>query len=292
IDSDRPDFRIRGGLWDGHTLYQLYQKAHTPWSWHERLFDHARRLGLVAFSSPFDATAVDFLESLAVPAYKIASFELVDLPLIRRVAATGKPMILSTGMANLEEIEDAIGAAGDAGATSIALLHCVSGYPTPHSEANLHTLTDLGRRFPWSVVGLSDHSRGTTVASTAVALGAAIVEKHLTLSRTGEESVDAAFSLEPEELAHLCRDCRITWEAVGRVNYDRTPSEIDNLVFRRSLYVVADMAVGEPFTETNLRSIRPGFGLPPRHLPMILGRHASVPIDRGTPLSWSLVEPI
>ncbi len=286
IDHDGSDFRIEGGLWGGKTLYELYEWAHTPWEWHEALFARGKELGLAVFSSPFDATAVDFLEGLNAPAYKIASFEAIDLPLIEKVAKTGKPMIISTGMANLEEIGEAVDTARQHGSGAIVLLHCISGYPTPPEEANLCTLPDLAERFD-AIAGLSDHTLGPAVPIAAVALGAHVIEKHFTLRRA-DGGPDAAFSLEPEELRQLCETCRTTWAAMGKVGYDRKPSEVANAVFRRSLYVVEDIGAGELFTEKNLRAIRPGYGLPPKHLREFIGKRASRSIARGTPLRWDL----
>lgn len=282
IDHAGHDFRIRGGLWDGHTLHSLYQQAHTPWEWHAQLFERARALGITLFSTPFDHTAVDFLEELGAPAYKIASFECTDLPLIRRVAATGKPLIISTGMATLGEIADTVEAARDAGARDLILLHCVSGYPSLPHEANLRTMPNLADSFD-VIAGLSDHTMGTAVPLAAVALGAAVIEKHFTLSRA-DGGPDAAFSLEPDELVRLVEGCRTAWDALGRVTYERTASEAGSMVFRRSLYVVEDIAAGEVFTERNVRSIRPGYGMPPKHLPDILGRRAATNLKRGTRL--------
>lgn len=287
LDSDAPAFRIEGGLWDGRRLYDLYREAQTPWEWHEALFRRGRELGLAVFSSPFDLEAVDFLESLGAPAYKIASFEIVDLPLIEKVAATGKPMILSTGMADLDEIAEAVTAARAAGNRDMALLHCVSGYPTPPGEANLRTLKDLAERFE-AVAGLSDHTVGTAVAIAAVALGAALIEKHVTLSRS-DPSLDASFSLEPAELELLCKATAEAASALGAVKYDLEPSERVSLRWRRSLYVVADMRAGEVFTAENLRSLRPAGGLAPRHLGEVIGREARTAIPAGTPLDWDLV---
>ena len=287
IDHDGPDFRIEGGLWHGRRLYELYQEAHTPWAWHEALFDKGRELGITVFSTPFDASAVEFLESLGTPAYKIASFELVDLPLVRRVAITGKPLIMSTGMANLGEISEAVEAARGAGCRDLILLHCVSGYPSPPGEANLLTIPHLAQAFD-VVTGLSDHSHGIGVAIAGVALSAAVIEKHVTLRRA-DGGPDADFSLEPDELLALVENCRIAWQALGRINYSRKESERGNVVFRRSLYVVRDIAVGVAYTEENVRSIRPGHGLSPKFLPAVLGGRARRALKRGTPLSWDLL---
>jgi len=288
LDHDGPGFRIEGGLWDGRSLHELYAEAATPWAWHAALFARARARGLAAFSSPFDAAAVDLLASLDAPAYKIASFELVDHDLVARCAATGRPLVLSTGMSAPEEVDEALAAARAAGAREIVLLHCVSGYPTPVEEANLAAIPALARRHG-VVVGLSDHSPGWLVPALAVALGARVIEKHLTLARA-DGGPDAAFSLEPAEFAELCRQVRTAWEAARDRGPARSPSERGNRVFRRSLYAVADIAAGEPLTRANVRSIRPGFGLPPRELPAVLGRRARVAIRRGTPLAWALVD--
>jgi N-acetylneuraminate synthase len=288
IDHDGPGFHITGGLWAGRTLYQLYRQAYTPWEWHESLFAFARELGITMFSSPFDPTAVDFLESLNTPAYKIASFEAVDLPLIEKAAATGKPLIISTGMATSEEIAQAVTAARDAGCRQLVLLHCISAYPAPWREANLRTMIDLRVRFS-VVTGLSDHTSGISVALAAVALGASIVEKHVTLCRA-DGGPDAAFSLEPEELETLCRECAAVSQAIGDVAYGPRPSERENLVFRRSLYIVKDVRKGERLTADHVRSIRPGYGLPPRYLKEVIGRMAKTDIPRGTPLSESFLE--
>lgn len=287
IDAPQDDFRVKGGLWDGHSLFELYEWAHTPWEWHEALFAKGRELGITVFSTPFDASAVALLERLGAPAYKIASFEAVDLALIERVAATKKPLIISTGMASLEEVGEAVAAARKGGCQDLALLHCVSAYPTPPEEANLRTLVDLGERFG-VVAGLSDHTLGVGVAIAATALGAALIEKHVTLDR-GEGGPDAAFSLEPHELSQLCEGCRTAWAALGSAGYDRKPSEAASLVFRRSLYVVADIAAGETLTPANVRSIRPGYGLAPKHLAAVLGRRARRALKRGTALDWSML---
>jgi N-acetylneuraminate synthase len=288
IDCDLPDFVIKGGLWDGYDLYRLYEEAHTPWAWHGALFAHARELGLHVFSTPFDHSAVEFLESFNVPAYKIASFELTDLALIRIVAATNKPLIMSTGMASLEEIEEAVATARENGTGELCLLYCVSGYPTPVAEANLLSLRELADRFD-VVTGFSDHTPGTAVSVAAVALGATVVEKHFTLRRS-DGGPDADFSLEPEEFAALARDCRIAWEALGSAGFWRKPSETANVVFRRSLYAVKDIDAGEMLTIENVRVIRPGYGLPPKVLPQVLGRTTAHRIARGTPLSWGCLK--
>ncbi len=288
IDHDGPGFTIEGGLWDGRTLYDLYQEASTPWEWHDDLFAKGRDLGITVFSTPFDATAVDFLEKLDVPAYKIASFEMIDPALIERVAATGKPVIMSTGMADLAEIEEAVTAARDAGCRDLILLHCVSGYPTPAEESNLRTISELARRFD-VVTGLSDHTLGIGVSVAAVALDAAVIEKHVTLRRE-DGGPDAAFSLEPAELGALVTETRAAWEALGTVNFERKASELPNMVFRRSLYVVEDVKKGDILNEKNIRAIRPGYGIAPKHLKDIIGRTAGRKIKRGTPMAWDLLE--
>lgn len=288
IDHDGPGFRIEGGLWDGRTLYELYSEAHTPWDWHKPLFEKAHDLDLTIFSSPFDASAVDLLESLKAPAYKIASFECVDIPLIERVSSTGKPVIISTGMATKEEIARAVSTARGAGCSDLALLHCVSAYPAPVAESNVNTIPDLARTFD-AVVGLSDHSLGTAVATAAVALGASIIEKHFTLDRR-DGGPDSAFSLEPAELASLVADSRAAWSALGEPNYAQTSSEQGYAVFRRSLYAVRDIAAGERLTESNIRSIRPGHGLAPEHYSTVMGSIASKSIARGEPLDWSMIQ--
>jgi N-acetylneuraminate synthase len=285
LDHDGPGFVIEGGLWHGRRLHELYAEAHTPWDWHAALFARAAELGVTLFSSPFDDTAIDLLESLGAPAYKIASFEAVDLPLIARAAATGKPLIISTGLCNLAEMGEALEAAR--AAPGVALLHCVSAYPAVFADANLATIPDMAARFG-CVIGLSDHTPGSAAAAAGVALGASIIEKHITLARA-DGGPDAAFSLEPEEFARLVTDCRQAWEAVGRVSYDVEGSEAGNLQFRRSLYAVADIAAGELLTSANVRSIRPGFGLSPKRLPDVLGRRAARAIARGTPLSDDLI---
>lgn len=288
LDVDRPEFRLHGGLWDGWRLHDLYREAHTPWDWHAPIFECARDIGITVFSAPFDPTAVDLLESLDAPAYKIASPEIVDLPLIRRVARTGKPLIISTGMATFEETEAAVGAARAAGATEIVVLHCVSSYPAPPEEANLASIRDLRERLG-TVVGLSDHTMDSAIATLSVGMGANLIEKHVTLARS-DGGVDSAFSLEPPELARLVRDSRIAHKAIGAPAYGPTLSERNSLKFRRSLYVVADVRAGEQFSEATVRSIRPNLGLAPKWLDAVLGRRASRDLQRGEPLSADMVE--
>lgn len=284
LNADTEDFQIHGGLWDGKTLYELYQGAHMPWEWHAPLFEHARKVGIPIFSSPFDRTAVDLLEDLNAPAYKIASFEAVDLPLIQYVASTGKPMIISTGMADAEEIQEAIDAARSGGCKQLAILHCVSGYPAPAADYNLRTLPDMMQRFGL-VTGLSDHTLDNTTAVTSVALGASIIEKHFTLDRSGG-GPDDSFSLQPEELHALCRDSKTAWEALGRVDYGRKSSEQGNAQFRRSLYYVKHLKAGEVITADVIRSVRPGFGLPPKETAAIIGRKVVRDISVNTPVSF------
>ena len=281
------EFQIHGGLWDGRTLYDLYSEAHMPWEWHEPLFEKAKELGITIFSSPFDFSAVDLLERLDAPAYKIASFEVIDLPLIERVAQTGKPMIISTGMADQNEIAEAITTAKKNGCTELVVLHCVSGYPAPAEQYNLRTIADLADRF--SVVsGLSDHTIDNATAVASVAVGACFIEKHVTMNRNGG-GADDSFSLEPPELKALCRDTKTAWQALGKVNYNLLESEKGNVKFRRSLYAVCDIRKGEVITDQNIRSIRPGYGLPPKYFQKVLGAEAKTSIARGTPLSFNLL---
>lgn len=289
IACDREPFRIGGGtLWDGRNLHDLYAEAFTPWAWQPKLKKVANDLGMDLFSSPFDETAVDFLEKMDVPAYKLASFELVDIPLVQKMARTGKPLIISTGMATVEEIDEAVQTARQAGATQIALLKCTSAYPSSAEDMNLKTIPELTRRFDVPV-GLSDHTMGVAVPVAAVALGACIIEKHLTLSRS-QPGPDSAFSLEPQEFKHMVDAVRVAQSALGEVHFGVSEKESASRVFRRSLFVVTDVKRGEPFTSANIRSIRPGHGLHTRHLPEVLGKPAARDIERGTPLAWDLVK--
>lgn len=288
IRCNAPEFRIGGGTpWDGKTLYDLYGEAYMPWEWQPKLKKLADDLGIDLFSTPYDKAAVDFLEEMGVPAYKVASFEIVDIPLIEYIASKGKPIILSTGMATLEEIEEAMQAARKPGASQIALLKCTSVYPAPPEEMNLRTIPDLAKKFRLPV-GLSDHTMGISVPVAAVALGACIVEKHFTLSRS-IPSPDSAFSLEPQEFKAMVEAIRTAEKALGEVNYEITKQEAKSRVFRRSLFVIKDVKAGDIFTEENVRSIRPGYGLHPRYLKEVLGRQAMRDIKQGTPLSWELV---
>lgn len=288
MQSDKEYFRVSGGtLWDGRNLYELYGEAYTPWEWQPRLKQVAEDLGLDLFSTPFDATAVDFLEQMNVPAHKVASFELVDIPLIQKMARTGKALIMSTGMATIEEIEEAVRTAREVGAEQIALLKCTSAYPASAEEMNLRTIPELARRFDVPA-GLSDHTMGIEVPVAAVALGACIIEKHLTLSRS-ESGPDSAFSLEPHEFKQMVSAVRIAEKALGEVFFGCSAKEANSRNFRRSLFVVQDVKRGELLTSENVRSIRPAHGLHTRHLPEILGRRAVCDIERGTPLNWDLV---
>lgn len=288
LDSDGDDFRIRGGLWDGRTLFDLYQEAHTPWEWHRPLFEHARRRGVTIFSSVFDATAVDLLEDLNAPAYKIASFEAVDLPLIRYAAGTGKPMIISTGLANEDEISESIATARDNGCSQIAILHCVSGYPAPSSDYNLLTISDMVDRFGL-VTGLSDHTIGNATAIASIALGASIVEKHFTLDRSGG-GPDDSFSMEPSDLTDLCRDAKTAWDALGTVDYGQKSSERGNVQFRRSLYFVKDLIAGDVITAESVRSVRPGYGLAPKQLDEVVGKRIVKDVSAASAVTLDVLE--
>jgi N-acetylneuraminate synthase len=289
IDVNMPGFVIRDpdSLWAEKQLYQLYQQAHTPWDWHGPILQRAASLGLSCFSSPFDETAVDFLQSLGVPAFKIASFENTDLPLIRKVAATGKPMIISTGMATAAELDESVRAAREAGCRDLILLKCTSTYPATPENTNINTIPHLRALFGCEV-GLSDHTMGIGVAVAAVALGATVIEKHFTLRRA-DGGVDSAFSMEPEEMRALVVESERAWQSMGTITYGSSESEKKSLAFRRSLYVVQDMRAGEQFTPDNLRAIRPGFGLPPKFLTLALGRIVTTNVKRGTPLSWEML---
>lgn len=288
LNCDSEDFRIHDGLWDGRTLYDLYQEAHMPWDWHAPLFAHAHKLGITIFSSPFDNTAVDLLEDLNAPAYKIASFEVVDPALIKYVASTGKPMIISTGMANAQEIQEAIDAAREGGCKELAVLHCVSGYPAPAADYNLRTIPDMIQRFG-IVTGLSDHTLDNTTAITSVAMGASIIEKHFTLDRSGG-GPDDSFSLEPAELAALCKHSKAAWQALGQVDYGRKSSEMGNVKFRRSLYFVKDLKAGDVITADAVRSVRPGFGLAPKELNMIIGKKVIHDCKQNTPVKIKMLQ--
>ena len=285
LNCDRPEFRVGGGTpWDGRTLYDLYSEAYTPWDWHPQLKNMANRLGLDLFSSPFDPTAVDFLEHMGVPAYNVASFDLVDIPLIEQIARTGKPLIMSTGMASLAEISDAVEAARQAGAHAIALLKCTSSYPAAPEEMNLRTIPHLAEAFQVPA-GLSDHTRGVAIPIAAVALGACIIEKHFTLSRS-EPGPDSVFSLEPHEFKAMVDGVRMAEKALGQVHYGLSTQDRSSRVFRRSLYITQDLKAGESLSEANIRSIRPGYGLAPKYFKEILGRRAAFDLPRGTPLEW------
>jgi pseudaminic acid synthase len=288
LNSDAEDFQIHGGLWDGKTLYQLYEEAHMPWDWHAPLFEHARKLGITIFSSPFDNTAVDLLEDLNTPAYKIASFEAVDLPLIKYVASTRKPMIISTGMADADEIQEAIDAARSGGCEELAILHCVSGYPAPAADYNLRTISDMIERFGL-VTGLSDHTLDNATAIASIALGAAIIEKHFTLDRNAG-GPDDSFSLEPAELAALCRDSKTAWKALGCVDYGRKSSELANMKFRRSLYFVKDLKAGDIVTADAIRSVRPGFGLSPKYIDKIVGTRVKHDVNIYSPVTLEFLK--
>jgi len=283
IDHNGPDFMITGGLWDGYKLYDLYKVAHTPWEWHSALFEKGRELGITVFSTPFDESAVDLLEKLNAPLYKIASFELVHHPLIAYVAQTKKPIIMSTGMATIEEIQEAVNIAFLNGCSDLTLLHCVSAYPARPEECNLATMIDMKERFPQVKIGLSDHTLGNAVAIAAVAMGATVIEKHFTLVRS-EGGVDAAFSLEPHELKQLCIDTKIAALAMGKVNYQRGDNEKKSLIFRRSIYAVSDIKKGDMFTQENIKIIRPGNGAPPKCYKHLLGQKSNISYSYGDPI--------
>jgi len=290
LDLDEREFHISdpGSPWTGTSLYKLYGEAYTPWEWHKPIFDRARELGIVAFSTPFDDTAVDFLESLDVPCYKIASFENTDLPLISRVAATGKPLIISTGMATMAELSETVCAARDAGCKDLVLLKCTSTYPAAASNTNILTIPHLRELFGCEV-GLSDHTMGVGVSVASVALGATVIEKHFTLSRA-DGGVDSSFSLEPGEMAQLVVETGRAWQALGQVSYGPTAGEKGSIQFRRSLYVVQDIRAGDALTRENVRAIRPGLGLPTKYIERVLGKAVKRDVKRGTALSWDLLD--
>jgi N-acetylneuraminate synthase len=289
LDLAEREFHISDpkSLWAGNSLYKLYGEAHTPWEWHKPIFDRARELGIIAFSTPFDETAVDFLEGLNVPCYKIASFENTDLPLIRRVAATGKPLIISTGMASIAELDDTVKAARESGCKDLILLKCTSTYPATADNTNILTIPHMRELFGCEV-GLSDHTMGVGVSVASVALGATVIEKHFTLNRS-DGGVDSTFSMEPAEMTQLVVETECAWQALGKVSYGATEAEKKSIVFRRSLYVVQDIKAGEAFTNENVRAIRPGLGLPTKYLPQIINRVAKQDLKRGTALSWDLI---
>lgn len=288
IDSDRVDFMIKGGLWDGYKLYDLYNRAHTPYEWHKPMFDHAKKIGITIFSSPFDETAVDLLEQLNCPAYKIASCENTDLPLIDYVARTGKPMLISTGMASGDEITEAVDTAHSAGCKNLVLLHCVSSYPTPLKEANISRIKWLAQTFNVPT-GLSDHTLSSTSSVTATALGACVIEKHFTLNRC-DKGADSEFSLEPEDFKNLCISCKDAWHSLGQDNRKASPSEEQTRLFRRSIYFVNDLDVGTVIKHSDIRRIRPGLGLPPKYFDEIVGKKLKVAVKRGMATSWELFD--
>lgn len=288
IDCDLPDFKVKGGLWDGYKFYDLYKWAHTPYEWHQAMFEHARMKGITVFSTPFDETAVDLLENLNTPAYKIASFEVVDLPLIKYAASTGKPMIMSTGMATEAEIEEAVITARDAGCGGLALLHCISSYPAPIDQANLRQIPEIAKRFG-VVTGLSDHTLGTAASVAAIAMGACLIEKHFTISRN-DKGPDSEFSLEPEDLRRLCCDTADAWLALGKPGFERYKAEEGSKVFRRSIYFIKDLPAGHIVGVDDIRRIRPGMGLAPRYFDELVGRRLKIDVIRGMATSWGLFE--
>ncbi len=287
LDCDNSDFIIDSGLWKGRSLYSLYKWAETPYEWHKEIFNYANEIGITCFSSPFDESAVDLLEELNTPAYKIASFEIIDIPLIRYVAKTGKPIIISTGMANLKEISEAVKAATDSGCTDITLLHCISSYPAPLEQSNLKVIEDLRKKFNLTV-GLSDHTMGIIASVTSVALGASIIEKHFTLDRT-DKGPDSDFSIEPNELSDLCKLSKDAWKALGKADYRIKDAESNNIKYRRSIYVVKDMSPGDVITRENIRRVRPGYGIMPKHFDSVIGKSVNRKIQKGQPLKWDFI---
>ncbi|WP_051689998.1 pseudaminic acid synthase [Pelobacter seleniigenes] len=289
LDLDDGEFFIEDpkSIWKGSSLYALYREAHTPWEWHKPIFDRCREHGMLCFSTPFDESSVDFLENLGVPCYKIASFENTDIPLIRKVASTGKPMIISTGMASIAELDETVRAAKDAGCPDLVLLKCTSTYPATPENTNLRTIAHMQELFGCEI-GLSDHTMGIGVAVASVALGATVIEKHFTLCRN-DGGVDASFSMEPDEMKALVFETRRAWQALGKVNYGATDKEIASQKYRRTLYVTKDIAQGEPFTNENLRAIRPGYGLPPKYIGVFIGKKARISLKKGTPLDWDMI---
>jgi pseudaminic acid synthase len=287
LNSNRKDFIIDSGLWKGKTLYDLYKWAETPYEWHKKIFNYAAKIGITCFSTPFDESAVDLLEGLNAPAYKIASFEIVDIPLIRYIAQTKKPMIISTGMANLEEISEAVETAMEYGCKDLALLHCISSYPAPLEQSNLKVIEDLRNKFNLTV-GLSDHTMGVIASVTSVALGASIIEKHFTLDRT-DKGPDSDFSIEPNELSDLCKLSKDAWKALGKADYRIKDAELDNIKYRRSIYVVKGMSPGDVITRENIRRVRPGYGIMPKHFDSVIGKSVNRKIQKGQPLKWDFI---
>jgi N-acetylneuraminate synthase len=287
LDCDSKDFIIDDGLWKGRTLYELYKWAETPYEWHKEIFDYANKIGITCFSTPFDETAVDLLEDLNTPAYKVASFEIIDIPLLRYIATTRKPIIISTGMANLEEITEAVEVVKECGCTDIALLHCISSYPAPLEQSNLKVIEDLRKKFNLTV-GLSDHTMGIIASVTSVALGASIIEKHFTLDRT-DKGPDSDFSIEPNELSDLCKLSKDAWKALGKADYRIKDAESNNIKYRRSIYVVKDMSPGDVITRENIRRVRPGYGIMPKHFDSVIGKSVNRKIQKGQPLKWDFI---
>lgn len=288
VEADGFQIKDRSSLWAGKSLYQLYGEAHTPWDWHKAIFERCKSHGIIGFSSPFDESAVDFLETLNVPAYKIASFENADIPLIKKVASTGKPMIISTGMASLSELDDTVRVAREAGCKDLILLKCTSTYPASPEDTNLRTIPHMRDLFQ-CIVGLSDHTLGIGAAIASVAYGASVIEKHFTLSRT-DGGIDAVFSLEPSELQCLVKETERAWLALGRVNYGATAAELSSIKFRRSIYVARDMKRGDVLSPESVRIIRPGYGLSPKYYDLVVGRKLSMDVEKGTPLTWEILQ--